>query len=287
MYEEGKTEDLSGSYYQQVCDDDIISKFRPMLQGGGFKLRDEDGKICIVQPAMAWDTPWHHVHHDAFLDCQRWHAILFDLFSRTMAPDEAFVPSACQQCWKVVVRPTTLLGLFSLMDLQKRLERPAKCGIEIRPYVNGLYGGYFYNHSLEQGLECYQVVRDAVDGTQHLGKDISVILKRGCTEFEKKMGDSSKWTISPKQIYIETLVNKWFIRDNVFREQPQHALCNVHRKWIEWAYANDDETYKNFTNGKPLYKPVKTYHHLVDVSKEEREAALKEFGRQYHYPYDL
>jgi len=264
--EEGKEQDLGGSYYQSVSDDDIISKFRPMLQNAGWKLRDEDGKICVGSSSIAWDTPWHHVCHDAFLDCQRWHHVLFDLFSRTMPPDEAFVPSACQQCWKVVVRPDTLLGLFSLLDLQKHLGRPSKCGIETRPYVNGLYGGYFYNHSLEEGLECYKIVREKVDETPHLGKDTSVILKRACTEFEKKMGDSSKWVITPKQIYIETLVNKWFVRNDVYREQPQHAIANVHKKWIEWAYANGDETYKHFTNGKPLYVPVKTYHHLVDAS---------------------
>jgi len=287
MYEEGKTEDLEGSYYQSVSDDDIISKFRPALQAGGFKVRAEDGKICVTSPALAWDTPWDHVVHGAFLDCQRWHTVLFDLFSRTLPPGQSFVPSGCQQCWKVVVRPKTLIGLFALLDLQKHLDRPSKCGIEVRHYVNGLYGGYFYNHSLEEGLDCYKLVREKVDETPHLGKEVSVILKRACTEFEKKMGDSSKWTVSARQIHIETLVNKWFSSNDIVMEQPQHAKANVHKKWIEWAYQNGDNTYLAFTGDKPLYKPVKTYHHLATAEESVRDEAIKTFARKYHFPYDL
>jgi len=285
--EEGRTENLEGSYYQSVCDDDIISKLKPLLQNGGFNLRPVDGKFEATVQSIAFDTPWDHVAHDAFLDCQRWHSILFDFFSRSMPPGEAFVPSACQQCWKVVVRPKTLLGLFSLLDLQQHLQRPSKCGIETRPYVNGLYGGYFYNHSLEEGLDCYKLVREKVDETPHLGSEISVILKRACTEFEKKMGDSTKWAITPKQIYIETLVNKWFVKNSLVMEQPQHAKANVHRKWIEWAYQNGDETYLHFTGGKPIYEPVKTYHYLATAEKSIRDKAFEKFKRTYHFPYDL
>jgi len=287
MIEQDNTENLEGSYYQAVSDSDIITKFRPLLQSGGWKLRDEDGKICATGVGMTWDTPWHHVVHDAFFDCQRWHKILFDLFSVTMPPGSGFVPSSCQQCWKVVVRPKTLLGLFSLLDLQKFLALPSKCGIETRNYVNGLYGGYFYNHSLEFGLENYKLVREKVNETPHLGEDTSVVLKRACTEFEMRLGDSSEWKVTPKQLQIETTVNKWFVRNNVVREQPAHAIANVHRKWIEYAYSNGDETYKHFTGGKPLYKAVKTYHHLAEKSGKTLATALKKFERKQHFPYDL
>ena len=287
MIEQDNTENLEGSYYQAVSDNDIITKFRPLLQSGGWNLRDEDGKICATSTGMVWDTPWHHVVHDAFFDCQRWHKVLFDLFSITMPPGSGFIPSACQQCWKVVVRPKTLLGLFSLLDLQKFLALPSKCGIEVRNYVNGLYGGYFYNHSLELGLENYKLVREKVNETPHLGEDTSVILKRACTEFEMRLGDSSEWKVTPKQLQIETTVNKWFVRNNVVREQPAHAIANVHRKWIEYAYSNGDETYKHFTGGKPLYKAVKTYHHLAEKSGKTLATALKKFERKQHFPYDL
>jgi len=278
---------LEDSYYQQMVDNDIVSKFRPLLKGGGYRLRDEDGKICVTIPSLAYDTPWHHVMNDAFFDCQRWHSILFDLFSATMPLKEAFVPSACQQCWKVVVRPQTLLSLFALLNLQKHMDMPSKCGIEVRSYVHGLYGGYFYNHTLELGLECYKMVRSKVNETPHLGENTPVVLKRACTEFEKRLGDSTKWRVTQKQLFIETIVNKWFVRDNTMRTQPQHIIANVHRAWIEWAYQNGDETYKAFTEGNPLYEPVKTYHHLADKPKRVRDAAFKKYGRKHLLPYDL
>lgn len=284
---EGKTEDFGDSYYQTVSSDDIIESFKPLLINGGYRLRDEDGKICVTTPSMGWETPWHHIVHDAFLDCHRWHTVLFDLFSRNLPPNESFVPSACQQCWKVVVRPRSLLGLFALMNLQVKLQRPSKCGIETRPYVHGLYGGYFYNHSLGEGIDCYKLVREEVNNAPHLGEDVDVILKRACTEYEKKIGDSDKWQISKKQIYIETLVNKWFVRDNVLREQPSFVVSRVHKKWIEFAYSYGDPTYIHFTGGKPLYKPYVTYHHLATATKNVREKEIKKFNRTVAFEYDL
>jgi len=279
------------SYYEDVRAGDIIANFRPLLMNGSYKLREADGKIMVSDPAMAFDTPWHHVAHDAFLDCQKWHSILFDLFSRVMPAGKAFVPSSCQQCWKVVVRPQTLMGLFNLLELELALNRPSKCGIEVRPYVFGLYGGYFYNHSLEEGLECYKTVRKLVDGEEHLGEDIPVILKRSCTEYEQLVRNSMEWEITPEQVQIETLINKWFVSDGVMRKQSDIQIKSVHRKWIEYAYTNGDETYKFFTNGKPPsglnVVSYDTYHHLADASDEEVEQALEKYKRRYPYGYDL
>jgi len=288
---DGET-DLTGSYYQQVCDDEIISNMQQLLSSGAYKIRDVDGKIQITTSAMVWDTPWHHISHDAFLDCHRWHKIMFELFSMTLPKGRAFVPTACQQCWKVVVRPRTLLGLFALMHLEMVLDRPSKCGIEIRPYVHGLYGGYFYNHSLEEGVECYKIVKEMVDKTLHLGIDpdgnkieTPVILKRACTEFEKRVGASDKWEISEEQVRIETKVNRWLVRDDTLRKQPDHAVANIHRKWIEYAYMNGDATYLNFTGGKPLYNPPVTYHHLATDNKQKQKRFFEKFKRQHPYNY--
>lgn len=284
-------ENLEPSYYDKACAGDIISKFRPLLVNGGYKLRDEDGKIVVTNPATSFDTPWHHVSHDPFLDCQKWHAILFELFSKTLPDGRAFVPSPCQQCWKVVVRPQTLLGLFSLLEIQLKLNRPSKCGVELRPYVFGLYGGYFYNHSLEEGLDCYKLIRNEVNQSDHLGTDIPVILKRGCTEYEQRVRHSTGWKVTPEQIAIETLVNKWFVTDDIKRTQSDHQISTVHSLWIEFAYSYGDQTYKLFTNGEPPSRlnvvQYETYHHLVDVSDEERAEAFDKFKRRYYYGYDL
>jgi len=44
---DGKVESFGDSYYQFVCDQDVIRWITPLLQGAGYKLRDVDGKIEV------------------------------------------------------------------------------------------------------------------------------------------------------------------------------------------------------------------------------------------------
>jgi hypothetical protein len=199
---------------------------------------------------------------------------MFDVLFKHMDVD--WVPSDCQGCWKVVVRPPTLLALFALEHLQKRLDRPSKCGIEVRESVHGLYGGYFYNLSLEDGRECYAAVRAAVDADELLGPDVPVLLKRGCTEYELEAGPSDEWKVTPDQERAEAEIKRLFVSDHNFSAQPDHLVTRVHRKWIEFAYAAGDETYKHFTNGEPLFPPYVTYHEPeTDTQKPDEPPARK------------
>ena len=253
------------SYYDEIGKTDIIAYMRPQLERGVFNLRDSDGKL-FATANMAWNTPWHHIKH-AFLDCQTWHRVIFDFIASQL--ETPFVPSKCQNCWKVVVRPGTLEQLFALERLQKQLDVPCKCGIEIRNTVHGLYGGYFYNYSFPEGLERYKQVREEVNQEPLLGPDIPVFLKRACTEFEHLCGDSKFWGITPKQRELEAMVDRYVVSDDMQRRQPDHLVRHVHRKWIEYAFANGDATYKIYTDGKPLYPAYRTYHHLANKTDEE------------------
>jgi len=288
---DGQQESYGDSFYQSKLNEDVITGFRPLLEQGGFKLRDADGKIEVDSTGLGWNTPWHHVAQDYFLDCNTWHRIMFDFFSRPLPEGQRFVPSPCQQCWKVVVRPKNLTGLFALLTIQGRLGRPSKCGMEIRPAVHGLYGGYFYNHSIEQGLECYNLIRDEVDADINLGPDVVVLLKRACTEYEQVCGPSDQWKVTNFQRAIETKINKVYVKDHTTRIQPDHAISFVHKSWIEWAYQNGDETYLKFTNGIPLYKPYVTYQHLLvepgDPEKKEKRKIIRTYDRKVVHEYDL
>lgn len=255
------------SYYDWCLDNDMIGRVRMLLERGGYHLRDADGKI-VAEMHMAWEHPWHHVQSHGQLDCHTWHKIMFDVISMSLPADRRFVPSECQNCFKVVVRPQSLKQLFALLEIQKKLGRPAKCGIETRDTVHGLYGGYFYNRGLEEGLECYAAVREAVDADKHMGADVPVILKRGCTEFEHAIGPSDKWEITEEQIAIEKKVNETFVRDVVDRKQPDHVIAHIHRSWIEFAWKYGDPTYAEFTGGKPIAPPYVTYHHLLDKQED-------------------
>ncbi|NIS52984.1 MAG: hypothetical protein GWN94_18065, partial [Phycisphaerae bacterium] len=80
------------------------------------------------------------------------------------------------------------------MDLSE--ENPkcwCKCGWEDRDWVHGNYGGYFYCNSKEVGLQRLETVRNAVRKNVDYGDKIDIFLKRYCTEFELKWGDSAKY----------------------------------------------------------------------------------------------
>ena len=261
------------SYYDHLKANDLVTWAGPLIEKAGYRVRYGDGKLT-VESSMMWDTPWHHVVHNDSLDCHMYMTIKHNVIFKQLG--KPWVPMRCQNCWKVVVRPKNLLGLFALESIQHRLQRPGKCGIEVRDTVHGLYGGYFYNESLEAGRECYETVRKEVDEEELLGPDVVVLLKRGCTEYEMEHGDSKDWKVEPDQERIEALVDKLIVSSTNFSPQPNHLVTKVHRKWIEFAYAAGDETYKHFTNGKPLYPPYRTYHDAlvegVDEIPEEKPA---------------
>lgn len=253
------------NYYDWIVSNDIFEWVKPLIENSGWRWRESDGKIYSQLKPSIVETPWHHVKTDYRLKCGLWHQIMFDLVGNKLPNNQKFVPSKCQNCYKVVVRPKTVKQLFALKNLQGELNCPSKCGIERREAVHGLYGGYFYNVGLKAGLEKYEIVVEAVKKNKYLGKEIAdkIILKKACTEYEHAVGDSAKWEITDAQLHIEGLLERWLIMDDVELIQPEKMIHHVHRRWIEWAYANGDPTYAHFTGGKPLYPSYSTYQHLV------------------------
>lgn len=263
------------NYYDQLVETDVVGWTKDLLEQSNWTWRFEDGKIVTqLKPGIA-DTPWHHVKPDYRLNCALWHTIMFNVVRAKLPKERWFVPSKCQQCFKVVVRPKNLKQLFSLMSLQQRLNRPSKCGIERRDSVHALYGGYFYNVGLMEGLECYELVREQVSKDPALGPDIEVFLKRACTEYEHALGDSDTWEITQDQMHIEALVERYVEVDNREIRQPEKLVHRVHRLWIEYAYGRGDETYQEFTGGKPLYPKYKQYQHWLPVYKQGGELKIE------------
>lgn len=256
--------------YDHLKSYDIVTILKPLLDSGNFYLRPEDGKIKARFVSLSGDTPWVHVRTIDGLDCAMWHQITFNAVSRLLPLGQAFVPRKCQSCWKVVVKPRTLQQLFNLYEVQKRLEMPCKCGIETRESVNGLYGGYFYNKSLEAGQQCYETVKQAMAGNEFLsplldevdenGRTTRIILKRACTEYEHLITDSSTWKITPAQEFIEDLIERYVVNDNLKLSQPEHIVWHIMRGWIDYAWKHGDETYARYTGGKPLFPAYVTYH---------------------------
>jgi len=240
----------AGTYYAECVKNDLISRIDAPLRRAGYHL-SFDGLYRKLANSVGTDTPWHHVKHLGTKRCGIDHRLKFG--------ELGYVPPRCMECWKVVAGPRTLKELFALLEVQKGLNRASKCGIEMRHYTPRFYGGYFYNNSLDEGRERYEEVRKAVD--EHISKDMPVILKRACTEFEMVLGPSVAWHMTPAQHEIDNqLENMIDMAAPNAVGQTDECLSKVHTSWMEWAWRVQDPTAKEYIGDIPLYSKTMTYH---------------------------
>ena len=261
------------SYYDEIRSNNLIRLLRGLLKSGGVSLRGSDGKF-IANLTPLWETPWVHTKSSYRISCYLWKEITFHEIVEKNLPRQAwFAPAGCHDCFKVVVRPKTLAQLFALERLQIRMSLPSKCGIHVTPSVFGNYGGYFYNRGLPEGLECYEKVRAEIDADPELGKDITVHLKRACTDMENSLGSSDKWELTQEQLVLEMKISQRFVNDIPVLVQSDEAKDYVKQRWIERAFSVGDETVSQFTGGVPLHPEYITYEHLLEKYNEEKQNA--------------
>jgi len=238
--------------YLRLCNMDLKKKLSTLLKGQ-YHARIEDGKFVPNLPAMGIEAPWVYVQSSP-ARCDIYHRVFFDVLK--------MIPSYCRECYKVVVMPRTLVELFDLYEMERDMGVPCKCGIELRKTDTRLYGGYFYCRGLEQGKERYAEVRALID--ERLSPETKVILKRYCTEYEigpDGQGPSDELPpFTKEELDFEEYVLDHFPPIGFGTKQPDYLTAGVMVDWIHHAYMHGDETYKEFTDGGPLFKPIVTYH---------------------------
>ncbi len=244
------------SVYSRLLKKNGLRILLQLVQEG--KLRWSDAYPDKLEPVVAGATltPWiragvdtKNLHH-----CNFDHKILFDYVSMRMPV--RFVPSRCQECWKVVARPQTLKELWGIYELQQEMGILAKCGMEERKQVFGIYGAYWYTSSKQEGLQLYCELREKPPL-----KGIPLVLKRGCSEFEWACGDSATWEVKPGQLELERMIEDMIVMERFEQmEAPEWQVIDVQRRWIEWAWEHGDPTVYEFTGGVPLVPPYRTYH---------------------------
>ena len=256
------------SYYNELLGKDVIEWVRPLLEKKVYIPRFSDGRFNMCEMGLPWETPWHHLGSQQGARCPYLHQQLFDIISER-TPAGKFIPRFCQSCWKIVIRPTSLEQLFIIEGLLIRFGWPSKCGIEKRAYTplsKNLYGGYIYNHSMDEGLGKLDVIREAISATAGLD-GVKCILKRACTEMELAFPDSSTWEVTDEQNRVEDILD-WMIVYDVTTPMPAHHMVDkVHKGWIEWAAQHGDETYLKYTDGKRLYPEAVRYERKVEGIK--------------------
>ena len=243
---------LRENLYQELSDINLIAK---MDAGGLLNSRyiDTETKKLNKLPAIRLEPYWVYTNPNPELLCTEWQGIVKGF---------RFIPKTCRNCYKVVVMPKSFHELMQLYDLQQEMvkENPrcwCKCGIEKREFVPRHYGGYFYTQGLEVGKTRWKTVKDRV---HEINKDINVILKRYCTEFELLLGPSDKyeppaWADELEKDILSNIVN---VGGGI--RQPQFVINNTIQSWMVFAWGRGDKTVMLYNNGKPLLLPSVTYH---------------------------
>ena len=229
-------------------DEDYNSLLSPLM-GAGFQWDANSERLILPSlynaKKLVYTTPWCHAKGTPRKHCGLDHQVTFNHFH--------IIHPRCLECWKVVVTPETFKQLCQLEVLQKNMNVPSKCGIEMRDYTPKHYGGYFYTHSLEEGRERYEQVRKGVDEAIDGGKDLSVILKRGCTEYEMIKGPSVYWHNTAEESKMLELIDAFVDLSRSNNRQSEMVKNSVRLKWALWAHSNGDFTYKELNNGKSLF----------------------------------
>ena len=230
----------------------------PRMDAGGMlghgRYVDVETKKLHKFPAIDVDPNWIYTNPNPDLLCMEYHAIVKGF---------GFIPKKCLDCYKVVVTPRSFHELMLLYELELEMveENPrcwCKCGTEERPFVPRNYGGYFYTRGIDGGRARYKTVREKV--SEKINPKVSVILKRYCTEFELRFGESDKYQQPEGAKEIEDYF--WQNVDIMTgaRKQPEFVIQHTIQNWMEFAWARGDMTVVLYNNNQPLFPPPVTYH---------------------------
>jgi hypothetical protein len=246
----------------QIQKEDIVGRLA-RVEAMGFKWDPVTGKLINMgERFISANTPWLHHGKNAGKTCGRDHGVVFNNFG--------IIPDGCLKCWKVCLGVKDFANTMKLRDYQKSIDHPCKCGMEVRDYTPKHWGGYFYNDTFDQGMDCYEKVKEDLD--DHIGPDnYDIILKRGCTEFEFIKGPSPLWHITDQERESLELINTSVVVQTSTLPQSETVAANVLAKWLLWAHANGDMSYKPWNDGESLFPGYVSYH---DRPREDVKAEL-------------
>lgn len=234
--------------YEDLVKIDIIRPILPAFKEGRFSMTHEGKVLWKSDKHIDPHTPWIFSKIDADRDCFKWLDVYHEHYR--------IIPRTCRTCWKVAFQPLTLSELMRVLKLQKDLDMPSKCGIEMRP-ISGHVGGYsafWYmplGGGLNKGRSLYELIEVKLETA--LGRKVSLILKRGCTEMERSAGRSDKWNEKAKEFdFIEDQLEHWFVESTERTlAMPSNVKVHTQRMWIEWAYQHGDKTYLEYSDSFP------------------------------------
>jgi len=177
---------------------------------------------------------------------------------------QAIVPNGCKNCFKVKVVLRTMRELVAIRELAKEIGSLSKWGTDVdSKYNQCLYGGYFYTLGLDDAKKRFTQVRTLIDEHPLLGTEIPMMIKRGCTHYEMRIGPSDQWEFDSALEPVEEVLYQLFSKQKRTKAQKLIDKQETFLNWLATAFRIGDNTYLDFTDGKRLYPTVVTYHEIL------------------------
>jgi hypothetical protein len=258
---------------------------RRLLSSGIVRISIDSGLIELKESAksMNYDGNWLFFgHNTAMRDCYLWHQVMFNYF-------DSLVPDFCRfRCWKVVVKTRNFrdaIGLHNavcagpqvagdLMPIQ------GKVGIDERWYTHGHFNGFIYCDGPEDAERKFLYIRKLVDTCIPDGKNIDVIIKRSCTEFERMHGptDGDFWKeMSPEDIDLQHRVEDMVQGMKGSSVQPDWVKNRIISRMVKWANSVGDTSWVEYFGGTDILtmKAVTYHQHLLEKGESQGAKQIK------------
>lgn len=232
---------------RQFGDASAAENLRRAIEAGQV-IANEDGTLQLAPETPA--NNWLFVRNGAPPDCSFLiHFMFRSVYARTA------VPHGCKDCYKVKVAFRTLRELVAGWRIARGIACVSKWGVDLNnPYSQNVYAGYFYASGLPMARALYKIAHEAFAADAQLGTDVTMTIKRGCSEYETALGPSDRFAFSPELAEIEAALRPRFHHEP---SPEQGSLPLAH--WIDVAFRIGDDTYLDFTGGKRLRPQQVTY----------------------------
>jgi len=244
--------------YEMACGNDLLDPIFPMIDQGYLRINKETARLesgRVIEPKSPWVFSGSQKGFDAGnrLFCDLWF-----LWSRIYN----FIPRHCMNCWKITFHPRNLKETILTWEVQQEMNLPSKVGMELRKYVPGLWSAFWYANEEELPVEA-RLLRKEVERKVLEVLPVSttkIILKRGCTEMEHRFGPSNAWKSAPQADKVEDELNALFDWNETYYPQPENLKVNILRSWVEYAWANGDQSVWEYADKASFPPSVVTYN---------------------------
>jgi hypothetical protein len=176
------------------------------------------------------------------------------------------MPFGCRDCFKIRITTRSLRALMAAKDIAEATLFTTKSGPDVdNPHNQSLYTTWMYFDGLDEARMAYDALRPKLDAHENLGPGVGMIIKRGCSNYERALGPSDKYEIDPQLEAVEAHFAPLYDNVRPRSAMPKETVRQLRMlDLVATAFRIGDETYQDFTDG-PLYPSPVNYAPVNDA----------------------